>query len=373
MMRIAVLIISSLLIGGCSKYLPRFDEVIPDRTKEYRKSESLPDLEVPPDLTSEGIRDTMAVPDVDDTGVATYSSYQERVSARQEARRLEENPLSIQTLADEKLLIVEGQPSVAWNKLRSFWQQNGYSLDLDDQELGIMETTWKEDPQKLLRNRFKIFVEPGQDGLTTVLYVSHAGEEMLPVGEDLVWRKRARDHATEDAMLARINQSLGGAGSSPAVSRTSRSIEPGRTAPVRSSRELSSNDRPDIPVATAADNRSAEVLHAGGGKYYINVPEDFSHAWNSTKLALERTSLIVEEGDRDFGVFYVIYSENGEKKKSVWKKMAFWSDDTEGKYQVSLTGVGPKTEIVILNAEGKWDSSDIANSILKELSTQLNR
>jgi outer membrane protein assembly factor BamC len=404
-MRFAALIIASLLVGGCSKYLPKLDEVLPDRTKEYRKSESLPDLEVPPDLTADAINDSMAVPDVNAAGVATYSSYQERVTARKEARRIEENPLTIQTLDNEKVLIVNGLPSVVWYDLQDFWQSNGFELELNDQELGIMETGWRNNAQNLSRDRFKIFLEPGTQDGTSVLYVSHSGEDMQPVGENLVWTKRARDPATEDAMLARLSRALGGASSSsqsttrsssrtirPAsttsqsrsvpqktASRTAISDDDGFKAPVSPGTSAGSYT-PGVPAtastaqlpSTTSGSSQAEVVNAGGGKYYINVPQNFSHAWTSTQQALERTSLIVEEGDRDLGVFYVTYSETGEKKKSVWKKMAFWSKDDEDKYQVSLTGVGPKTEIVILDAEGKWDSSDIANSILKELSSQLN-
>ncbi len=377
-MRFAALIIASLLIGGCSKYLPKLDEVLPDRTKEYRKSESLPDLEVPPDLTSEAINDSMAVPDVDAAGVATYSSYQERVTARKEQRRVEENPLTIQALTDEQLLVVNGLPSVVWYDLQSFWQSNGFELELDDQELGIMETGWRKDSQELSRDRFKIFLEPGQQEGTSVLYVSHRGEAMQPVGENLVWTKRDRDLATEDAMLARLSRALGGTSSGQATNSrsNSRSVQPTRQV----SHPVTNADSYRTPAATGTpasantpSSSRADVLNAGGGKYYINVPQDFSQAWANTKQALERTSLIVEEGDRDLGVFYVTYSRTGEKKKSVWKKIAFWSDDEQDRYQVSLTGVGPKTEIVILDADGKWDSSDIANSILKELSSQLNR
>jgi len=73
------LVVAALAIAGCA-WFPTFDDVIPDKQKEYQKSQSLPDLEVPPDLTTESIRDTLAVPDVDASGTASYSTYQERIA-----------------------------------------------------------------------------------------------------------------------------------------------------------------------------------------------------------------------------------------------------------------------------------------------------
>ena len=66
---------------GCS-WFPTFDDVMPDRNKEYQKSASLPDLEIPPDLSSDAISDTLSVPEVDAKGTASYSTYQERIARR---------------------------------------------------------------------------------------------------------------------------------------------------------------------------------------------------------------------------------------------------------------------------------------------------
>src|SRR2546430_9764238 len=68
-------LVSGFTLGGCG-----MDKVLPDKQHEYKKSQSLPDLEVPPDLSSESINDTMAVPEVDANGTATFSTYQERIA-----------------------------------------------------------------------------------------------------------------------------------------------------------------------------------------------------------------------------------------------------------------------------------------------------
>jgi len=196
-----------LLLGGC-KYLPKLDEVLPDQTKEYRKSESLPDLEVPPDLTSEAIEDNMSVPEVDASGTATYSTYQERIRARKEARQAQHTQGTM-ALADEQLLVVKGSATDIWPRLRGFWQERGFKLDLDDQELGVLETDWREDTVEFKRDRFKLFTEAGDQEGTTVIYLSHEGESQKPEGEALVWQPRPRDMQLEDTITARLGDYLG--------------------------------------------------------------------------------------------------------------------------------------------------------------------
>ena len=73
---IAVVLLAVVLQQGCSRIIPKLDEVVPDNRKAYQKAETLPDLEVPPDLSTDAIRDRMAIPDGGDS--ARYSTYQER-------------------------------------------------------------------------------------------------------------------------------------------------------------------------------------------------------------------------------------------------------------------------------------------------------
>ena len=48
-------------MGACG-YMPNLGKVLPDKKSEYKKSESMPDLEVPPDLTSNALNESMAIP-----------------------------------------------------------------------------------------------------------------------------------------------------------------------------------------------------------------------------------------------------------------------------------------------------------------------
>lgn len=49
-----ILFMIPALLGGCALF--------PDNSKEYQQAESMPDLEIPPDLTKDAVTDRMAIP-----------------------------------------------------------------------------------------------------------------------------------------------------------------------------------------------------------------------------------------------------------------------------------------------------------------------
>ena len=163
-------------VTGCSKLVPKLDEVVTDNRKAYQKAQTLPDLEVPPDLSTEAIRDRMAIPEGGQA--ARFSTYQERRAEVVRAEELEAASTSaIKVLENEHVLAVSGAPHQVWPSLESFWKREGYSLDLNDVELGIIETEWIDSDDQLSRHRVKLFVEGGEERGTTVLYISHENQE----------------------------------------------------------------------------------------------------------------------------------------------------------------------------------------------------
>jgi hypothetical protein len=66
-------LLSVVMLGGCSKLIPKFDEVLPDKRTQYKKSKTLPDLEIPPDLSVDAIQDIMAIPTIGEGYSACYS------------------------------------------------------------------------------------------------------------------------------------------------------------------------------------------------------------------------------------------------------------------------------------------------------------
>ncbi|MGR8947062.1 MAG: outer membrane protein assembly factor BamC [Gammaproteobacteria bacterium] len=358
---IMAIICAVSLLAGCSKLKPKLDEVLPDKRTVYKKSKSLPDLEVPPDLTTDAIRDQMAIPQGGET--ATYSTYQERQAQARKQRELESTQDSaIQVLENEHILAVQGAAIQIWPQLRAFWNERGYGLELDDEELGVIETEWRENQEDLTRDKYKIFAEAGEQRNTTVLYVSHRGEQLVPQGEKLVWQPREREVQLERAIVENLRDHLGVVGGT-ADSYAAEGV----------SSDYSENAGYGDTTDESGSEARSEILSAGSGKIYVALQEEFSDAWESTAAALSAAGIEVDEADKSRGVFSIkIPKSSGEKKEGVFSKLKFWGGKSDN-YQLSLTGVGAKTELVLLDADGKWETSESGANLLRRVHEALLR
>jgi uncharacterized lipoprotein len=60
------------------------------------------------------------------------------------------------------------------------------------------------------------------------------------------------------------------------------------------------------------------------------------------------------------------------EEPGMWNKLKFWDREKGEEFQVSLTGVGEKTEVVVLDKDGRWQTSDQAGELLTKLHDALN-
>lgn len=362
----------AILLTGCSS-LPKFDEVIKDRSADYKSSRTLPPLEVPPDLSSTSIEERMVVPDVGVApGTATYSEYagERRPGTSVAGTTVLANPkgIRVERDGDKRWLVLDGPPSAWWSRVREFWLQNGLLIKEDNPSIGIMETDWAENradiPKGFIRNmigkvldsaysaatrdKFRVRFERGEVPDTTELFLSHQGVEEVVQGDTTVWQPRPADPELEAEMLNRLMVFLG-----------------------------VKEDQAKRMLAEKSDREPrAEMNRDSRGRVSLTLKEDFSRAWRRTGLALDRVGFTVEDRDRSRGLYFVRYVDplrDQEKKDGLLSKLKFWGDDKTKpvEYLISLVGEEDKTRVVILNTEGKPDYGDTAGRILKLLFDQL--
>jgi len=381
-MTVRVLILAfttAALLAGCSKLVPKLDEVLPDNRVEYRKSKTMPDLEIPPELTTDAIRDRMAIPEGGDT--ATYSTYQERVAERKKQQELERSANeAVRVLDNEHLLAVSGAIPQIWPQLVGLMQgQLGYELELNDEELGIIETVWIENEEALRREKFKIFAEPGEEAGTTVLYISNRAEELTQQSGEMVWVATTRDVEREKILVARVREALGMGDGQTAPATAPAETPVAQAYPLEGEAATAAAE-----TSAAAGEETAEIdpgegkaslVSAGAGKVYLSVQEGFTAAWRSTGDALERAGYDVDQADKDRGIYYIrVPAREGEAaKRGVMAKLKFWDNEESHELQVNLTGVGEKTELVVLDKEGRWETGNVAERVLQRLAREMNR
>ena len=379
--RAATLVAVLTALTACST---SFDTLLPDRRPDYRQGKVTQKLDVPPDLTSSTIDDTLVVPEINPAGSASLSAYaserggQQKPQASKTEAVLPLQPgVTLEQDGNQRWLRVAAPADQVWPKVREFWTSNGFILKRDDPTIGIMETDWVENradiPQDGLRailkkyldilysaptrDRFRTRLERSADGKNTEVYLTHSGVEEVAVGgasasasNTYIWQRRPSDPELEAEMLNRLTAYLG-----------------------------ASEKRAEIQKAkagTAPAGPRVSLVEQGGESRLI-ISEDYSRAWRLVGLALDSSNYAVEEQNRSQGLYVVEYrdpeKENQKPGDEGWlSKLAFWRSKPEAppvgtRYRVRLSGQAQQTIVVVRDASDQPDSSAGARQVLEAL------
>jgi outer membrane protein assembly factor BamC len=371
----ALLLAAALaLAAGCSR------TIVPTQKIDYKSAQQATPLELPPDLPPPATSDRFNLREAPGRTVATYSTYSQDKPARTQMQGVLPGfeGARIARAGTQRWLVVNGTPEAVWPVLREFWQGQGFIIAADDPQLGIMETDWAENrakiPQSALRNllgkvvdqaystpeldRFKTRVERGAQPNTTEIYISHRGAyEMYLADANLrqtgrtVWQPRLPDPNLEAEMLARLMVRLG-------------TPEAAATAAVRDTKVA----EPRATLGKAADGQQVLVLK-----------DDFERGWRRVGLSLDRLGFSVQDRNREQGTYYVRYlspQAPTKEETGMLSKLAFWRSSGDkaakpGDYRVAVKAEGSGTQVRVLGADGKPDTSEAATQMLAVLQEDL--
>lgn len=389
--KISAVVISTavaLSLTSCSS----FEELLDSDRIDY-KSDSAAQrpgrrLEIPPDLTQLQRDNRFMIPDTN--GIITASDYNQQrkemeggLSSSSDAASLgsvapnQAKDIHIERLGNQRWLVVNRPPEALWTPIRDFWQDNGFLINIDSPETGIMETDWAENrakiPQDFIRStlgklfdslystgerdKFRTRLERGTDG-STEIYISHRGAEEELQGSDkesTVWTARPSDPELEAEFLARLLVHL--SDMDKKEEKRARAIAEKRTVQV-------------VPKA-------AMVIEEGVSK--VVVDETFDRAWRRVGLALDHVGFTVEDRDRSAGLYYVRYVDQDAEAKTTPEDQKGWfsgwfsskKDKHVDKFQISVREIGGRSEVVVLDDKGQLEKSSIAKQIVTLLYGQL--
>jgi outer membrane protein assembly factor BamC len=361
----------ALVAGGCKTA----SDLLEGKKVDYKSAGSLPSLEIPPDLTTPSRDNRYAVPETG-RSTATLSGYQADRSQQPKPGNTALLPnvdkMRIERAGTQRWLVVQEPPEKLWPLVKDFWQENGFLIQVEVAEAGVMETDWAENrakiPQDMIRSalgkildqvystperdKFRTRLERGGDG-SSEIYLSHRGmiEVYVSEGKDkTMWQPRPADPELEAEFLRRLMVRLG-----------------------------ARDEKAKQQVAVAAQPARASINKSGDGRELLQIQEPFDRAWRRVGLALDRVGFTVEDRDRQKGLYYVRYAdpESDKKKESpgLLDRLAFWrSDDVKVKaeqYRVQVRGASSNSEIVVLNKDGGAEQSSTAHRILTLLHEQL--
>ena len=355
----SLLALAVVALTGCSV-------LEPDRI-DYKSTTKASTLEVPPDLTALSRNTSFSVPGGNVTASA-FNAGQGKSGTPVAATSISD--VRIERSGNQRWLVVARPADTLWSPIRDFWQDNGFLLTQDRQDVGVMETDWAENrakiPQDFIRSsigklidsvydsgerdKFRTRVE--RNGNATEIYITHRGMVEKLVGGNIAanpdrtqWEPRPADPELETEMLRRLMLKLG-----------------------------ISQEQSKALVAGGAIKQTSRIANANGVPV-LQVDDGFDRAWRRVGLSLDRTGFTVEDRNRAEGIYFVRYVEPKlDSKEPGFLSKLFGGSSNDAaplKYRIAVRSQGENTTVSVLNAAGAPETSANAQRIVKVLADDL--
>ena len=115
-------------------------------------------------------------------------------------------------IEERPVLMARIERDALWNQLRSFWESENKDLNLDDSQLGIMETSWNESKDKLTREKVQDLYREGKEEGLNIVFAVFERQELDTVdtayGTDYTWGPSVRVVQEELNIMSRLRESL---------------------------------------------------------------------------------------------------------------------------------------------------------------------
>jgi len=364
---IVAVLATTAFVAGCSSNDLR------EKVK-YEQTRSLPPLEIPPDLSSLPGQERAPVEPAQQ-GATTFSEFSNKQQTLSE--RLKEvhgvvlpdfKNVRVERAGSERWLVVKASPEDVWPRVREFVLQSGMLIEYEDSAAGLIRTNWVDNRAKVgdltqtwfgkwfgslystgERDMYRIRIARGSEAGTTEVYIVHYGMEEVIASSDTIqvqtrWQRRPADPELEAEMLAKMMVQFG----------------------------LSIEDAKQKVADVPADSR-VKLIEGDDGAVALQVRDDLDKTWGRVRVSLDRLGFMVEQSDRDKGIYYVRYNDvwADQESKSFWSKLFRSKDEAAKQYQVRLSPEDKRTDVQVFSADGVPVTSSAGGQILSALYDQL--
>jgi outer membrane protein assembly factor BamC len=339
-------------LAGCS--------VLEETKVDYQSAQRGNTLEVPPDLTQIA-RDSRFDVGTGAVSATGFEAGQQRAAQTQAATN-QVGDVRIERAGNQRWLVINRPPEALWDPLRQFWTDAGFKLQVDQPDLGILETDWAENraniPQDVIRrtlgrvfdslydsgqrDRFRTRVERNAQGQTEI-FISHRRMEEVYTSQrndSTVWQPRPANVELETEFLRRLMLRLGAT---------------------------------EAQVQAEVNRPANAVASTANGLPVVQLKDDLERAWRRVGLALDRTGFTVEDRDRPQGVYFVRYVEPTleENKPGFFSRLTGSASKPPVKLRIVVAGSANGSVVSVLNEQGQPDGSATAQNIVKLLTEEL--
>ncbi len=289
-------------LSGCG-WLMGDDGMFRDRSNDYRQAKVEPSLELPKGIHSDSIDDSYAIPPISDR--TSLDDEFEIPRPEPLADDLNRDTVRINTLGEQRWILVDGAPGQVWPRLRGFLSLNQLAVQRADAVSGLIETSWLQPSgENALRERYRLRIEQGIQRDTSEVYVLQA--DIRAGQED--WPASSSNAEREKIMTQELAQYLADSVAAAAVSM------------------LAQQAIDSTGKVTLEEDNNAQP--------FIKLTLPFDRAWASVGKALTKAGYTVDDLDRSQRLYYLHYVEQSDDEEpgffsSMFSWLWDWGDSEE--------------------------------------------
>ena len=326
------------IITGCSTMTdyakniisdPRNENLVYKTDKDYSTTQK--DLILPPNVSKPVNKDILSLPDVvknDTDKLFSVDTKLKNIKIYKEG-----NSMFLSINVKNKILL--------WDKLKSFWFEEGFQLINSDLTTSSMRTNYLENLseaqlgtiQRVVGRYVPLLVSPEtRDSYSTRLikneesyeiFITHYGKEFMSDGDsDFRWQNRERDTEFENEMISRMYIYLGG--------------EEAR----ESGYVVAKVNRSSSSTRISTDDQGLQTLY---------VPDIYERVYPAVVSSLEILGVKIISQDQSEGVIKVTLGDTASSSQGFFNRL--FSSDANEELNIKLNLGGEKGESTLIIIE----------------------
>lgn len=354
---------ATLLLAGCNTV----QDLLSQDQVDYKSTVRGDPLSLPPDLSDTQISSPQYSITGGTASALVYNEAQERAASNQGLNVLPEVAgMKVMRSGDTRWLQINADPNQVYPRLISFWNNEGFTINRDNPQAGIIETDWAENrakiPGNFLRRALGSIIDMVSDsgererfttrlerqGNITEIYINHQRMVETAMDRDATtfrWLPAEEDPGLNAVMLSRLMVYLG------------------------AEEERARNAVREAQVVGAAPQTSQQ-LTAIEGQTALSSPLSADDTWRRVGTALNSAGFTIDQSNLSDGTYVVRYldTDTGEKRQAGNFLSRLWGDDgniTPLPYTVRITPQAGGSVIAVYNRDGQPENTNTGARILR--------
>tara|TARA_B100001063_G_scaffold44181_1_gene37922 strand:- start:189 stop:1277 length:1089 start_codon:yes stop_codon:yes gene_type:complete len=308
---------------------PRNEKLVYKTDEDYSSSQI--DLVIPPNLNRPKTIDALMLPEVIDNDSDKLFTIDTKLEGIKIYKQGQDMFLSVET--QDKLIL--------WNRIKSFWLEEGFQLLSEDLTISSMKTNYLENLSEVqlgaiqrvvgryvpllvspeTRDSYKTRIIKKDNGFDIV--VSHYGKEFMSDGDsEFRWQNRPRDNEFQNEMISRMYIYLGGN-----EAKNSGYIV-AKTTGIRNT------------VSIYTDEQGLQTLY---------IPDIYERVYPSIVSSLDILGVKILDNNQSNGLIKISMDDKAEESRGFLAKM--FSDNSSQVMNIKVTTGGDNGESTLIIIE----------------------